>query len=156
VGSKKWKRQMNIEQYILSRYSLVNNEVIGPRCVVRGTPMVNGYLGTGVRFEGKIRRVLMHRMVFLLAHGYLPETVDHINGNRADNRIENLRAANKRQQQGNRNSRGYTIRTKRYTKPRYEAVCDHQYLGVFDTAEDAKAAYHAARKLAFGDYAKSV
>ena len=37
--------------------------------------------------------VVAHRMIFALKHNYLPEFIDHINGNRSDNRIENLRAA---------------------------------------------------------------
>ena len=126
---------MTLEQYILSKYSLIDGQVFGPRGLVQGTLLGKGYLGTGIRFEGKIRRVLMHRMVFLLKHGYLPETVDHINGNRA--------------------SRGYTVRTKRYAKPRYEVNCDHQYLGVFDTSEQAQAAYLAAKVKAFGEFART-
>jgi len=34
-----------------------------------------------------------HRLIFLWHHGFLPKTVDHINGQGDDNRIENLRAA---------------------------------------------------------------
>ena len=43
-----------------------------------------------------------HRLVFLYEHGYMPEFIDHINGIKDDNRIENLRAATKAQNNQNR------------------------------------------------------
>lgn len=38
---------------------------------------------------------LIHRLIFLYHHGYLPAYIDHIDCNRGNNKIENLRAATK-------------------------------------------------------------
>jgi len=62
-----------------------------------GTTPKHGYSQT--YFEGKNYR--LHRLVFLYHYGYLPFEIDHINGDKADNRIENLRAATSTQNQQN-------------------------------------------------------
>jgi HNH endonuclease/AP2 domain len=63
-----------------------------------------------VTWMSKIWKV--HRLIFVLHHGYLPKEIDHINGDRADNRIENLRAVTRSENQCNRpaltsNTSGY-------------------------------------------------
>lgn len=63
-----------------------------------------------ITWQGKPQKA--HRLIFMLHHGYFPLEVDHINGDRADNRIENLRAANRSENQCNRgvlasNTSGY-------------------------------------------------
>ena len=49
----------------------------------------NGYLRG--RFLGV--SYLAHRIIFQMRHGYCPETLDHISGDKLDNRVENLRPA---------------------------------------------------------------
>jgi len=45
------------------------------------------------RIETKFGSLAAHRVVFLMHHGYMPKVVDHIDGNKLNNKIENLRAA---------------------------------------------------------------
>jgi hypothetical protein len=49
----------------------------------------NGYLRVCV----KSKYCHVHRIIFMWHYGYFPKEVDHKNGNRSDNRIENLREA---------------------------------------------------------------
>ena len=60
----------------------------------------NGFGYKTTKIDGVRYRV--HRLIFMMFHGFMPETVDHINGDTADNRIENLRAATRTQNQQNR------------------------------------------------------
>lgn len=46
-------------------------------------------------------RYKSHNIIFLYHHGHIPEIVDHIDCDRTNNKIENLRAANKKQNNDN-------------------------------------------------------
>ena len=69
---------------------------------VAGCEDGRGYLFTGI--SGKYYK--NHRIVWLWHNGYLPEgEIDHINRNKIDNRIENLREASSVCQRRNQNLR---------------------------------------------------
>ena len=64
--------------------------VAGPRKgKVAGSVGTNGYVTVNLDKQW----VGAHRLVWAWHFGYLPAQLDHINGDRADNRIENLRPA---------------------------------------------------------------
>ncbi|WNL49477.1 HNH endonuclease [Bacillus phage DZ1] len=93
------------------------------------------------------RPVLLHRWLMGVTERHV--IVDHINGNKLDNRKENLRVANKSQNAGNRKAKGY------YWCPRlekYYAQLNKQYLGHFDTEKEAQQAYQQAHKAHFGEF----
>ncbi len=68
---------------------------------VAGTLTPTGYVKAKI---GK-KAYPIHRLVFLLHHGYLPEFIDHIDGNRSNNKIENLRSATKAENSANQKIR---------------------------------------------------
>jgi len=114
------------------------------RCVI-GKPVgvitKDGYYRTSHK--------LVHRLVWIYFNGEEPNgSLDHINGDRTDNRIENLRIASPLRNSWNRiNAKGYTYCAKRkkyiaQIKENYKAI----NLGYFNTANEAKTAYLKAKQ----------
>jgi hypothetical protein len=107
--------------------------------------------------DGKQYKV--HRVIFYMHYGYFPKEVDHINGNRIDNRIENLRGCTRSENMRNKigtsktgfkgvynNHKGFMATIKVNGKK--------IYLGTFKFAEEASGAYDKAAKQYFGEFAK--
>lgn len=63
-----------------------------------GSPKGDGYLITCI--ENKMYR--LHRLIYLMHYGYLPKILDHIDTDRSNNRIENLRPTTQISNQWNR------------------------------------------------------
>ena len=69
----------------------------------RGTITNMGYLTIKIRFKGDRYNIYAHRFVWALCNDCWPQlTIDHINGNRHDNRIDNLREVSQSENNQNR------------------------------------------------------
>lgn len=123
--------------------------------VPAGARESDGY--RSVQVQGK--RYKMHRAVWIYHYGWIPKALDHINGDRADNRIENLRPCNTQQNGYNRSpskdkmSKGISFRPARWRA--CIGVDSHTIqIGEFETQEEAQDAYDAVAREWAGDYSK--
>ena len=107
---------------------------------------------------------LAHRLIFMMHYGYMPEIVDHIDGNRLNNRIENLREATKSQNSHNqklskKNTSGYKNVTWNERKEKWLVnVRVHSmdfHIGYFDDIELADLAAQEARDKYHKEFARS-
>lgn len=126
---------------------------------VAGGIGVNGYWQ--VKVDGI--QYPVHRIIYLMHHGYMPEFIDHINGDRADSRIDNLREATRAGNNQNAairrdNTSGYKGVTFHKASQKWLAQISYQgkriHIGLFDIAEDAAFAYAINAIKYHGDFAR--
>lgn len=72
-----------------------------------------GYFVVSLYINGNPYLYTVHRIIFLMHHGYMPVETDHIDGNRVNNNIENLRNVSRQENRRNmklakNNSSGFT------------------------------------------------
>jgi len=114
--------------------------------------------------RGKLdgRLYLAHRIIWKIVVGTEPHELDHINGDRSDNRIENLRPVDRRDNMRNSGLRSNNTSgcTGVYWYPKYgcwvaKIGCQRSgpaHIGYFPTFDEAKAAREAAeRTLGYAD-----
>ena len=111
------------------------------------------YLSLNWGKAGQRRRLLVHRVIWMVVKGYEPDTIDHINNVHSDNRIENLRDVTQIENLRAMPAHG-AIKLKGVTfhkaTGRYRSMLARggvfKYLGYFDTPEEAHAAWLLAAK----------
>lgn len=112
-----------------------------------------------IRYRGRLYRA--HRVAWLLMTGNWPaKDIDHRNGDRSDNRWNNLREATRAQNAANRIVRGkYPKGVTLHRCGKFQAQIKKNgkkhYLGLFHTAEGAATAYAIAAKQFFGEFART-
>lgn len=102
---------------------------------------------------------LFHRVAFAMHYGFFPEMVDHINGDKKDNRAINLRASNKLLNARNAVAKnGNRFRGACRRGNRWEVLIRHNgkhiYIGRFKSEIEAAYAYDMASLQYHGVYGK--
>lgn len=155
-------KKINVE-YVLDNFRLVDNVIerysMKTKCwqKVVATPAKDGYCSVcigGVNCGVTLGSCMYHRLVWVLVYKEdIPEgmQIDHINGIRSDNRIENLRIVSKRQNDQNKKVHrdGHLKGTFLINgSTRYGAQIQIDYkrvsLGRYPNEEDAQTAYLTA------------
>ena len=132
----------------------INKRVAGKKT---GYVTKRGYVQVGI--DAKL--YYAHQIVWKMVHGEDVTELDHINGDRSDNRLANLRPATRSQNLSNRGRKvGKTLPKGVRQNPfgRYLAQIQINrrtvHLGTFTTIDEAHAAYRTAATETFGQFAR--
>lgn len=95
-----------------------------------------------------------HRLAWMYVYGEMPKIIDHINGNKQDNRISNLRSVDQKTNVENvlkprkHNKSGVlgALKSKDKFQSRIRVDGKYIYLGRFDSKDDAHEAYLQAKR----------
>jgi len=116
-----------------------------------------GYYVTAI----KARQYLIHRLIYMMHYGYMPQFIDHINNIKTDNRIENLRSTSISQNAQNcKTPKNNTSGIKGITKHRNKWLVristnnKRKIIGSFDSLELAELVSLEARNKYHKDFAR--
>lgn len=134
------------ELFIFDGQNLVRKISVNSRA--REGDIVNSYSDGGY-LKVKINRRMykVHRIIWFMQYGYWPDEIDHINGIKDDNRLENLREVNHEENCKNRlmrrdNTSGVTGVSFEKRRNRWIARTSingkEKYLGSFKNLEEAE------------------
>jgi hypothetical protein len=127
-------------------YNPETGKIFGVRGFEVGYIRKQGYIGL---FSPQFKHLQAHHFAWYFVNGNVDfEQLDHINKNKTDNRICNLRISTHQLNQQNRNFKGYWYDKKR-KKYKTSIMVNNKsvYQSYFNTAEEAREKYLELKKL---------
>ena len=147
TGHIRTKERIGDDAYILAFNARYAGRVVG-------SIMNTGYRWIRVPGHGPM---LGHRIAWAIYYGRWPIEIDHKDGDKLNNRLDNLREVTRAQNNYNRATRarsgfkGVKARGGKWIAT-LSGEGHHQHLGTFETRELAHAAYQRAAREHHGDY----
>ena len=131
-------------------YCPVSGELKGVyRKVIRSTDR-DGYIKIQLMTECKKYNIRGHRLAWFLHYGTLPiNSIDHIDGNKSNNKIDNLRDVTHQQNHMNRTTaKGYSWKKSANKFKSYININKkRKHLGYYTTEQEARNAYLKAKEI---------
>jgi hypothetical protein len=130
-------------------YCPVSGELIGLQGNVITKKNSGGYILSSVYYGTKPFFIRAHRLAWFLHYGHLPvNSIDHIDGNKSNNRIDNLRDVTNQQNHWNRTTaKGYCWHKSANKFCAYIGINGKsKHIGYFHTEQEARNAYLKAKE----------
>ena len=153
-----WKKIDGFENYSICRSGIVRNDKTGK--IKKLAVNSKGYNRVILSKDGKTKRFFLHR---LLAIAFIPNPqnkpcVDHINGNRQNNALENLRWCTRSENNRNAKNHGQYKKGVSFNKSSQKFVAKigingkTRHLGLFESEDEAHARYCVEAMRIFGEF----
>ena len=148
TGIFKWRKDI---------YRCKNNSILVKKGDIAGCLNHDGY--RYIKYNNK--RYSEHRLAYMFVYNKVPTFVDHIDGDKQNNKINNLRECTKNQNGQNRTK--MINNTSGFKGVHYDKRCNKfaaqirnnkklEWLGYFEKAEDAAIAYNNRAVKIFGEF----
>jgi hypothetical protein len=107
----------------------------------------DGYGVISISINQKIHQIQSHQFIYYWVHKEVVNCIDHINRDKYDNRITNLRSVTRQENQFNRGAKGYTYLKDR-NKYQTQIMINRKKVtvGYYLTEKEARQAYLDAKK----------